>query len=205
VSLFETALSLLNYMGAWSASRDWDPRRMPDSAHQTTVPFQTFATSDGWLVVACAKEDMWRHFCGAIGRSDLADDERFSVFRARDVNRGELLAILRESLAERTVAEWVGAFREAKVPAAPVNDLAGALADEQATARGAVVQYEHPVLGDVRPIASPFGGDGEIHRGPLLGEHTHELLEGVYGYKAERIDALAKAGAFGSRTGEEVT
>jgi crotonobetainyl-CoA:carnitine CoA-transferase CaiB-like acyl-CoA transferase len=156
VSLSETALSLLNYMGAWTASRGWEARRMDDSAHQTIVPFQAFPASDGWLVVACAKEDMWRRFCSAIGRDELATHERFATFTLRDRHRDELLTLLGETLGSRSVADWIEALGEARVPAAPVNDLDAALADPQAEARGAVVDYVHPVLGAVRMAGSPY-------------------------------------------------
>ena len=199
VSLFETALSLLTYIGTWTASRDWQARRMPDSAHQTIIPFQAFPAADGWLVVACAKEDMWRRFCAAIERPELAADERFAGFRERDRHRDALLTILRETLARRTVAEWIERLTAGNVPAAPVNDVAGALDDEQATARGSVVGYPHPSLGEVRMVASPFArGELEVRRAPLLGEGTAEILARVCGYDEARIAALAAAGVLGA-------
>ena len=42
---------------------------------------------------------MWRRFCAAIERPELAADERFASFRERDRHREALLAILRETLA----------------------------------------------------------------------------------------------------------
>ena len=74
LSLFETALAQLTYIGVWAASRGFEPRRMPDSAHQTMVPFQSFATADGWIMVACPKQLLWERFCDAIGRPELKDD-----------------------------------------------------------------------------------------------------------------------------------
>ena len=141
LSLFETALSLLTYMATWSASRGWEARRMPSSAHQTLVPFQAFEAADGWLVVACPKETLWRGLCDALGESALADDERFADLAARDRNRDTLLPLLQEAFARRTVAEWIELMSVRKVPCAPVNDIAGALADPQAAARDAVVKY----------------------------------------------------------------
>jgi crotonobetainyl-CoA:carnitine CoA-transferase CaiB-like acyl-CoA transferase len=206
LSLFETGLSLLTYMGAWAASRGWKASRMPDSAHQTIVPFQAFPAADGWLVVACAKEDMWRRFCTAIGRSELADDERFVTFDDRDRNRNDLLPILRGALAERHVAEWLATLREAGVPAAAVNDLAAALEDEQVEARGSLVGYEHPELGDVRMVGSPFGrGEQELRRGPMLGENTKDVLGRLCSYSDLQIARLARAGAFGQTASEAAT
>jgi crotonobetainyl-CoA:carnitine CoA-transferase CaiB-like acyl-CoA transferase len=172
LSLFETALSLLTYMGTWAASREWEPRRMPDSAHQTVIPFQMFPAADGHLVVACAKESLWRKLCAALGEPELADDERFADFAARNRHRDVLLPHLKKLFGRRTVAEWTELLVAAGIPCAPVNDIDAALADEQARARGALVQYDHPVLGEVATVASPYGREltRPVTRGPLLGE-----------------------------------
>jgi crotonobetainyl-CoA:carnitine CoA-transferase CaiB-like acyl-CoA transferase len=201
LSLFETALAQLNYMGAWSATDGWQPSRVPGSGHQTLIPFQTFAATDGFIAVACAKETLWQKLCVAIERPDLAVDPRFADFAGRDRHREVLLPILREVMAGRSVTGWADAFRAAGVPFAPVNDLDGALGDEQAVARGSVIGYEHPTLGTVRMVGSPFGAEltGDVAvRGPHLGEHTRELLAEICGYSDERLDRLAAAGAFGA-------
>jgi crotonobetainyl-CoA:carnitine CoA-transferase CaiB-like acyl-CoA transferase len=200
LSLFETALGLLNYMATWSASRGWQPRRMPASAHQTLVPFQAFEAADGWLVVACPKETLWRGLCKALEQPSLADDERFASLAARDEHRDVLLPILEAALARRSVGEWIERLTAHGVPCAPVNDLPLALADEQAIAREAVVGYEHPVLGDVRTVATPLrlsDSPRPVERAPFLGEHTAEILAGVCGYSRERIAELAAVGVFG--------
>ena len=56
ISLFETALHELMYVGTWSASRGYTPPRRPNSAHPSIVPFQNFRTKDGWIVIACPKQ-----------------------------------------------------------------------------------------------------------------------------------------------------
>ncbi len=202
LSLFESALAQLNYMAAWSATDGWQPSRVPGSGHQTLIPFQTFAAADGFIAVACAKEALWRKYCLAIDRPDLAGDPRFADFGSRDRHRDVLLPILHETMAARTVAAWSEAFRAAGVPFAPVNDLESALRDEQAVARGSVIGYEHPTLGVVQMVGSPFGADltGDVAvRGPLLGEHTRALLAEICGYSPERLDTLEAGGAFGGR------
>src|SRR5207248_226552 len=56
VSLFDAALSMLNYLAVWTLNRDWHPARLADGAHQSLVPSQRFPTRDGWIVVMCMKE-----------------------------------------------------------------------------------------------------------------------------------------------------
>jgi crotonobetainyl-CoA:carnitine CoA-transferase CaiB-like acyl-CoA transferase len=199
VSLFESALQGLAYVGTWAATEAYAPPRRHNSAHPSIVPFQNFATADGWIVVACPKQKFWERLCETIGRKELAADPRFADFGARDRNREELVPLLEQAFAERTTAEWLRTLAGSDIPAAPVNDVLDALRDPQVEARGAVVEVEHPRLGTVRQVASPLrlGDDAPLRRAPFRGEHTREVLVELCGYEPERVDALAAAGAFG--------
>src|SRR6266540_1177418 len=104
------------------------------------------------------------------------------------------------AFARRSVGEWIERLTAHGVPCAPVNNIALALGDAQAIAREAVVGYEHPVLGEVRTVATPLrlsASPRPIERAPFLGEHTAEILADVCGYSAERIAELAGVGVFG--------
>jgi crotonobetainyl-CoA:carnitine CoA-transferase CaiB-like acyl-CoA transferase len=206
LSLFETALAQLTYIGAWVGSRGFEPRRMADSAHQTMVPFQAFATADGWIMIACPKQRLWERFCDALERPDLPADERFVDFAVRDRNRDVLVPLIGAILRGRTTDEWLEVLGAHGVPSGPVNDVEAALADPQAVARGDVVEYDHPTLGVVRGPASPFRIDGApppAGRGPMLGEHTNDVLREVCGYDDERLGRLAAAGTFGTEKGDQ--
>jgi crotonobetainyl-CoA:carnitine CoA-transferase CaiB-like acyl-CoA transferase len=201
VSLFETALHELCYVGTWAASRGYVPPRRPNSGHPSIVPFQNFATADGWIVVACPKQKFWEALCGALGKQELASDERFADFAARDRNRDALLRILDAAFAEQASSDWLDVLAAAGVPCAPVNDVAAALEDPQTLARGAVAEHDHPALGTVRQVASPLrlGDDASVRRAPFRGEHTESVLAEVCGYSRERIDELAAAGVLGAQ------
>jgi crotonobetainyl-CoA:carnitine CoA-transferase CaiB-like acyl-CoA transferase len=199
VSLFETALHELIYVGTWAATHGYVPPRRRNSAHPVIVPFQNFATADGYIVIACPKQKFWERLCEAIGRPELVTDQRFADFAGRDRNRGELEPILEAAFAQRTSAEWLQLLADMGVPSSAVNEVEDALQDPQATARGAVVEYDHPSLGQVRQVASPLrlGDELPIRRAPFRGEHTEEVLVGVCGYTPERVRELAAQGVFG--------
>jgi crotonobetainyl-CoA:carnitine CoA-transferase CaiB-like acyl-CoA transferase len=200
VSLFETALAELMYVGTWTASRGFAPRRMTQSAHPSMVPFQNFPTLDGWIVVAAPKQNLWRSLCQAIDRPDLADDPRFADFAARDRHRDVLVPLLNDLFRDRPSAEWLRRLTAAGVPCGPVNDVESALADRQVLARDGVIAYDHPILGHVRQVATPLRlGDepAPAHRAPFRGEHTDAVLAELCGYGPERLAELRAAGAFG--------
>ena len=204
VSLFETALHELMYIGPWAATHGYVPPRRPRSAHPTIVPFQNFEAADGWLVVGAAKQKFWERLCDVIGRPELNEDPRFATMAERNEHRGELLPLLDEAFRTRTVDDWVAALVAAGVPASRVNTVTEALEDAQTVARGDVVEHEHPRLGTVRSIRTPLRleQDGASlerppERGPFRGEHTAEVLAELCGYTPEHLRELAAAGVFG--------
>jgi crotonobetainyl-CoA:carnitine CoA-transferase CaiB-like acyl-CoA transferase len=202
VSLFETALSELMYVGTWAATHGFVTPRRANSAHPSIVPFQAFATADGHITIAAGKERFWRDLCTAIERPDLLEDPRYASFAARDEHRDALLADLDAVFASRPSDHWIGLLVDAGVPVGRVNDVAEALEDPQTLARDGVVTYEHPNLGTVRQAATPLRLSGELPepaRAPFLGEHTEDLLREVLGYSDEQTAALREAGAFGER------
>jgi crotonobetainyl-CoA:carnitine CoA-transferase CaiB-like acyl-CoA transferase len=195
LSLFETALAELTYIGTWQASRGFTPKRS-GTAHASMVPFQTFAAGDGSIVIACPKQGLWVRLCEALERPEWVEDPRFLGFGERRVHAPELVELIEQRLATRSVAEWVGVLGAAGVPCAPVNSVEQALGDAQVTAREGIWEYDHPVLGEVRQVASPFRmSDTELpnHRAPQRGEHTESVLRELCGYDDEAIARLQGA------------
>jgi crotonobetainyl-CoA:carnitine CoA-transferase CaiB-like acyl-CoA transferase len=201
ISLYEAALHQLMYVGTWAATAGYVPRRMPNSAHPSIVPFQAFRTADGWLTVACAKPKFWERLCVALGHEELLDDPRFADFATRDRHRDDLLPILDTAFVQRTTAEWIDVLGRADVPHGPVYTVPEALEDPHVIARGDVVEIEHPRFGTVRQVASPLRLSGEpnpLVRAPTRGEHTDEALRELCGYSHEHIAELRAAGTFGT-------
>ena len=82
LSLYDVAVTLLNYPATWYMTGGWEPRRTERSAHPSLVPFQLFKGSDTWFVVGCAKEKFWNRLINIIGQPELAEDLRFIDFAA---------------------------------------------------------------------------------------------------------------------------
>jgi crotonobetainyl-CoA:carnitine CoA-transferase CaiB-like acyl-CoA transferase len=194
-SLYETALSFLTYSATWFLTAGIPAERTAQSAHASMVPFQFFRTADGYVAIACAKEKFFRALMAGLG---LTVDDRFATYEARRVHRAELVSLLQASFEQGTTEEWVGAF-DGKVPIAPVQSLAVALADAAQHAEGMFGSYEHPSLGTVHAVGTPIrvaGFNRSFDAAPRLDGDRLEILSSV-GYAPTEIASLARAGAFG--------
>ena len=191
VSLLDTAISMLNYMAIWTLNRDWRPRRLPEGAHQSLVPSQSFQTRDGWLVIMCMKEKFWERLAERMDLAALRDDARFRTFADRLVHRDVLVPILEAEFRRRTTAEWLGRLR-GHVPVAPVYTVEEALADEQVRAREMVIEVAHPLFGALREVGCPIKVAGVPPRyvpAARLGADTGALLAEI-GIGAEELANL---------------
>ncbi|HSJ29543.1 MAG TPA: CoA transferase [Acidimicrobiia bacterium] len=201
VSLHDVALSMLTYPATWHLNGGWEPTRTSRSAHPSMVPFQLFQGADEeWFLVACPKEKFWQRLTSVVGMPELANDERFVDFAARDRNRTELIPILDSAFATADAGEWIDRLERAGVPTGPVLDVPAALRDPQVEERGLLIETDHPRFGRVRQMASPVRvGPLERHhrRAPFLGEHRDDVLTDLLGYDESRIRELADRGAFG--------
>jgi len=198
VSLFDSAVAMLTYPAVWHLTGGFQPERIARSAHPSVVPFQNFPTADGWIVIACAKEKFFARLAGAIGRPELATDERFHDFDARRRHRDELVAILDEALTTRSTTEWIDILAKASVPCGPVNTVAQAFADPQTAARDLIVSTDHPRFGTVRQAASPVRvGDEPIphRRAPQRNEDEDYVLKELLAYGEDRIALLREQAA----------
>jgi len=203
VSLFDTAIGLLTYVGAWHLTEGYSPERTAQSAHPTLVPFQNFATADGWIVVACGKEKFWTRLVDAMELQDWASDPRFGSFTTRASNRAEVVRRLQARFYERSTASWVDLLSSRGIPVAPVNSVEQALRDPQIEARGLTAEVRHPQWPRLRRLVPPVrvgkvGSDQrEADLAPALGQDQEWVLKTVAGYDDRKISALRRAGAFG--------
>jgi crotonobetainyl-CoA:carnitine CoA-transferase CaiB-like acyl-CoA transferase len=200
ISLLETALSMLNYLVAWTGTVGYEPQRIERSGHPTLVPFQNFRTSDGWIVAGGSKEKFWIRMAEELGRGDLTQDPRFATFDDRLSNKASLIQELDEAFAQKTTEHWLSALEDAGVPCAPINSIGDALHDSQVIARDSVFTLPHPAWGKVTHAASPLrvGDEPQVRRAaPALGADTRAVLSGLLGYNPSHIAQLAKDGVIG--------
>jgi crotonobetainyl-CoA:carnitine CoA-transferase CaiB-like acyl-CoA transferase len=160
-SLYEVALSLLTYPATWYLSAGVQAVRHPMSAHPSIVPFQFFQTTDGYVAIACAKEKFFAELVVTLGLEDLLTEERFRDFAARSEHRNDVVSALGAVIERRSTADILAVLR-GRVPCAPARSMEEALDPALLQDRGLLVEYDHPVLGTVRTVASPLTFDGFV-------------------------------------------
>jgi len=168
------------------------------NAHPNIVPYQTFATSDGHIIVAAGNDGQYKKFVAAGGEEQLATDERFCTNPARVANREVLIPLLADMVKRKSRQEWIALLEDAGVPCGPINRLDDVFNDPQVKARGMQITLPHPSAGSVKLVGSPMklSATPPDYQSPppLLGQHTDQILKSVLGYDDEQLSLLRQRG-----------
>ncbi|MBZ5792879.1 CoA transferase [Burkholderia contaminans] len=193
MALLDVQVALLANMNTNFLASGKPPVRW-GNAHPNIVPYQTFQTSDGWIIVAVGNDGQFRKFVEAGGRPELADDERFATNPSRVRHRDTLVPILAEMVKARGKADWIDALEAAGVPCGPINDLDEVFDNEQVVARGMQVSLPHPSGADAKLVRNPIRMSATPPDArtapPLLGAQTDDVLRDMLGYDDAKIATL---------------
>ncbi|MFZ6723177.1 CaiB/BaiF CoA transferase family protein [Undibacterium sp. Ji49W] len=178
----------MNYLASGNAPKRWG------NAHPNIVPYQTFATADGHIIVAAGNDGQYKKFVQAGGQPELADDPRFSTNPSRVAHRDVLVPMLAEMVRRKTKQEWISLLEAAGVPCGPINTLDEVFENPQVLAREMQFNLPHPTAGEVRLVASPMKLSATPvtypSAPPLLGQHTQTILTDLLGYDEQQLAAL---------------
>lgn len=200
----ELELSLY-HSGVWTLAADLQVALggLPLSIHdRTRAPnplVNTYRTKDArWLQLAMLQADLsWHDFCQAVERPELENDPRFSDIETRAEHCEELIRILDEIFATKTVEEWENKLRENNSIFGRVQTPDEVLTDPQALANNFFAEIEHPVVGQTRLVTTPV----KFHQNPAsvrtvspeVGQHTEEVLLEL-GYSWDDISRFKSQG-----------
>jgi len=155
---------------------------------------------DAWIAISVANNDQWRSLCDELGLEGLAADERWSCGARRWKEREALYQFIAQATRERDPFQLERALQSAGVPASACATLAQLLEDEGLRDRGFWQTTHHPVIGEQRVgglafiLEPPLPQHGRA--GPLLGEHTAEVLAHWLGVTGAELATLKSQGAF---------
>jgi len=194
VSLFDVALCNLGYPAIWYLNEGHRTGRLERSAHPALTPCELYRTSDGWIYIMCNKEKFWPVLCEVLGHDEWSTDGRFKDFKGRLDHRKLIREMLDEELQKKNTSDWLKIFA-GKVPAAPVNDLQGALENPFVQDEGRIQSIPLKDYGSYRTLDSPVkcGEPTPSNPAPLLGQDTEQLLTDL-GYSPDHITELRDSG-----------
>jgi succinate--hydroxymethylglutarate CoA-transferase len=197
-SLLESTVSILSLTAMAYLMGGVVPGRW-GTEHEWHVPWKSFETADGHMVLACSSEGQWAKICTGVGRPELATDVRFSSMSARHANRAELYRLLDEIFVGATTHDWVERMNVAGAAVAPIHTLDQVFDDPQVLHREMVQHVDHPTLGAIPQVgfAQTLHGTPSTIRTapPLLGQHTDEILRDLLGYDDGDLTKFREIGA----------
>ncbi len=197
VALLDTCVAFLANQAMNYFATGVSPRPL-GNAHPNIVPYQTFKTADGALILACGNDNLFNKFCDVAGCAHLAQDPRFSTNGERVRNRDEITRLLNAIFLQRPTREWVKLLDDAGVANGPINTIAQVFEEPQVQARGMKIDLPHAGAGKVTLVASPmrFSATPIKHEvpPPVLGQHTDEILRGVLKKSDAEIAQLKASG-----------
>lgn len=173
------------------------PVRM-GNGHAAIVPYQSFPTSDGHVIIAVGNDGQFAKLADELGHPEWKSDPRFATNIERLHHRAEIVAAISEETKKRSIDDLIAALEKRQVPCGPINTVDRVFGDPHVQARGLQQTVPHSQQGSLPSVASPLRlSDSPVSydRGPpLLGEHTDEVLAERLGFDAAKLVELRNKG-----------
>jgi len=179
ISLYDSAVSALVNIGSNYLMAEKVPTAL-GNVHANIVPYQTFQTLNGEMVIAVGNDNQFKELCVVLGKPEYAENKRFQTNPNRVENREELVPLLQEVFLTRETIYWQEQCSNNNIPSGPIQSLDEVVNDKQLQSRSMFITQNHPTAGQIRMIGSPL----KLSRTPVQmkyhppnpGEHNEEIL-----------------------------
>ncbi|MGB0860832.1 MAG: CaiB/BaiF CoA transferase family protein [Pseudoalteromonas spongiae] len=193
IALLDVQVATLANQGMNYLATGQNPERF-GNGHPNIVPYQTFATQDGSLILAVGNDLQFKKFCQAAQCHELASNTLFKTNQQRVENRAALIPILASIIAKHSTDYWVATLEAIAVPCGPVNTLAQVFNHPQVQHRNMVRQLPDENGELINTIASPINlSETPLqykHAAPNIGQHSEQILTQFLQYNEEQVATL---------------
>jgi crotonobetainyl-CoA:carnitine CoA-transferase CaiB-like acyl-CoA transferase len=199
ISMLDCQISLLNYMATMHFISGKDPYPIGNS-HFVHVPYNTFTTNDGQIVIAVITDNFWQNLKQVV-QIDSLDKPQYDTQPGRFKDQHFINATLNDILSTQSSSHWLGLLEAARIPCAPVNKFSQALSDPQVLHRNMVVELSdpqgHKTKGPGNPIKFSRSNEESFSAAPALGQHTDQVLCNLLDMSAQQVSELRDAEVIG--------
>ena len=199
ISMLDCQISLLNYMATMYFLSGKDPFPIGNS-HFVHVPYNTFKTSDGFIVIAVITDNFWQNLKTVVNVPAF-DNPEYDTQPGRWAAQDFINTTLNDVLSTQTSAHWIDQLETARIPCAPVNRFSQALSDDQVLHRNMVVELTsgegNTTKGPGNPIKFSRSSEETFTAAPELGQHTDEILQEFAGLSESALTLLREKGVIG--------
>jgi len=199
ISMLDVQISLLNYMATMQLMSGINPEGIGNS-HFVHVPYNSFATSDGHIIIACIGDVFFERFANCMGIEELKDPSYLDQ-PTRFADRHKIDHLVGEKVKTNTTEFWLEKLRDERIPCASVNNFEQAFNEPQVQARNMIREIELDSGKIIKMPGNPVKLSGhdsdEMKRPPNLSEQTVDVLSGLLNYSEDQIKKLKESGAIG--------
>jgi succinyl-CoA:(S)-malate CoA-transferase subunit B len=198
LGLYESVFRILDEL-APAYDRYGYVRERMGAATVNVVPHSHYPTGDGrWVAIACTNDKIFARLAAEMGCPEVAGDGVYGTIERRERHRAAVDGLVTDwtrGLAQRQVIERCEA---AQVPCGPVAAIDEIFADPQYAARGNILRFADPRVGElaipaVVPRLTETPGDVEW-LGPGIGAHNREIYGERLGLDEATLATLTEAG-----------
>jgi len=197
IALLDVQVATLANQGLNYLATGNNPKRQ-GNAHPNIVPYQTFNTSDGIIMLAIGNDTQFRKFCQFVERPELADNPNFQTNEQRVINRESLIEHLSKILLSQPTVWWINQLETLDIPCGPINTLQEVFNHSQIKHRNLVRKIPDNCSKQIYTIASPINlSETPLQyrsASPDLSEHCEKILLSELGYDSEKIQHLRENG-----------
>ena len=128
ISMLDTHVAWLSIQAMNYLVSGENPRRL-GNGHPNIVPYQTFETADGHVILTIGNDQQFQRFCEFAGVPDLSQDTRFAANADRVINRDALIELMVPLLAAKPSDHWLEGLETLKIGCGPINNIDAVFAD----------------------------------------------------------------------------
>jgi crotonobetainyl-CoA:carnitine CoA-transferase CaiB-like acyl-CoA transferase len=154
IALFDSSLAMMTNIAQYTLTSGQNPPRV-GNAHTTIVPYNAFAASDGWIILAVGNDHQFEKFAGFAGHPEWSSNPLYKANSARVKNRDNITARIADVIKTNTCKYWIEGLLGVDVPCGPILSMREALDHPQATSRNMVIEMQHK-LGTIKLVGCPI-------------------------------------------------